>query len=95
MKLVLVFLACTATDGDTLRCGNERIRLWSLDAPELHQKGGEASKQYLRRLTTGRQVTCVLPRVYARWRYSYKRRVAQCFVGKKDLACEMIRTGGS
>lgn len=28
-------VACTATDGDTLRCGEERIRLLGIDAPEL------------------------------------------------------------
>lgn len=26
---------CNATDGDTIRCGNERIRLLGIDAPEL------------------------------------------------------------
>ncbi|KTR82509.1 hypothetical protein NS277_13445 [Novosphingobium barchaimii] len=26
---------CSATDGDTIRCGNERIRLLGIDAPEL------------------------------------------------------------
>jgi endonuclease YncB( thermonuclease family) len=26
---------CLATDGDTLRCGEERIRLLGIDAPEL------------------------------------------------------------
>ena len=26
---------CIATDGDTIRCGNERIRLLGIDAPEL------------------------------------------------------------
>ncbi|QNE33247.1 thermonuclease family protein [Sphingomonas sp. NBWT7] len=26
---------CTATDGDTIRCGDERIRLLAIDAPEL------------------------------------------------------------
>jgi endonuclease YncB( thermonuclease family) len=93
MKLILVFLACTVTDGDTLRCGQERIRIWGLDAPELSQRGGEASKRYLRSLTTGKRVTCTLPPVYARWRYSYRRRVARCFVDNKDLACEMIKAG--
>lgn len=28
-------LACTVTDGDTIRCGDERIRLIGIDAPEL------------------------------------------------------------
>ena len=27
--------ACSATDGDTLRCGEERIRLLGIDAPEM------------------------------------------------------------
>ena len=26
---------CSATDGDTIRCGSERIRLLGIDAPEL------------------------------------------------------------
>ncbi len=30
-----VFAACAAVDGDTLRCGRERVRLVGLDAPEL------------------------------------------------------------
>jgi endonuclease YncB( thermonuclease family) len=28
-------LACRVTDGDTIRCGEERIRLLAIDAPEL------------------------------------------------------------
>ena len=27
--------SCTATDGDTIRCGDERIRLLGIDAPEM------------------------------------------------------------
>lgn len=27
--------ACVAVDGDTLRCGSERVRLLGIDAPEL------------------------------------------------------------
>ena len=27
---------CRAVDGDTLRCGAERVRVVGLDAPELH-----------------------------------------------------------
>jgi micrococcal nuclease len=43
MALALLFAAvvqgCAAprvVDGDTLRCGNERLRLLGIDAPELH-----------------------------------------------------------
>ena len=31
-------LRCTATDGDTLRCGRERVRVMGLDAPELRAR---------------------------------------------------------
>lgn len=31
---VLLDGTCTATDGDTIRCGEERIRLLGIDAPE-------------------------------------------------------------
>lgn len=29
--------AQTVTDGDTIRFGDKRVRLWGIDAPELHQ----------------------------------------------------------
>jgi endonuclease YncB( thermonuclease family) len=35
---------CSVTDGDTIRCGDERIRLLAIDAPELpgHCRAGRA-----------------------------------------------------
>ncbi len=35
---------CTVTDGDTIRCGSERVRLLGIDAPELpgHCRAGRA-----------------------------------------------------
>ncbi len=35
MSLILAMALCTAYDGDTLRCGRERVRLSNIDAPEL------------------------------------------------------------
>lgn len=31
-----LLIACTVTDGDTIRCGAEPIRLLGIDAPERH-----------------------------------------------------------
>lgn len=31
-------LRCVATDGDTLRCGRERVRIMGLDTPELRAR---------------------------------------------------------
>jgi hypothetical protein len=30
-----ILAGCSVTDGDTIRCGNERIRLLGIDAPEM------------------------------------------------------------
>lgn len=55
---------CRVTDGDTIRCGDERIRLLAIDAPELpgHCRAGRrcapgdgaASAASLERALTGR-----------------------------------------
>lgn len=33
--IVALLIACTAVDGDTIRCGAERIRITAIDAPEM------------------------------------------------------------
>lgn len=45
---------CRVIDGDTLRCGRERIRVQGVDTPEKGQPGYEAAKERLRQLTEGR-----------------------------------------
>lgn len=84
-------------DGDTFSCGNIRIRLTSIDAPEMpdHCKPGRrctpgdpfASKDYLKSITHGR-VTC-----YPLETDSYGRTVAQCEANGKDLSCAMVEAG--
>lgn len=32
---MIALTGCTATDGDTVRCGDQRIRLLGIDAPEM------------------------------------------------------------
>lgn len=97
--LELLFAAgmCVAIDGDTLRCGDTRIRLHGIDAPEL--PGGEASKRYLASIIDGAGVRCV-----PRGRDRYGRTVAVCYVasllggwfqdkGGYSLNCMMVRGG--
>lgn len=94
-------LACTAIDGDTLRCGprrEERIRLIGIDAPELpgHCEGRRrcapgdpwASKAALDRLVRGRWVR--LERV---GQDHYGRTLAFARVGNADLSCAQITAG--
>jgi micrococcal nuclease len=40
---------CSALDGDTLRCGRERVRIEGLHAPELSEPGGQEARQRLQR----------------------------------------------
>lgn len=84
-------LICTnpgTVDGDTLRCQDgTRIRLWGIDAPERHDQAGPASTRALAAIVSNRTLTC------QRKGRSYERIVARCFVGRTDVAGEMVRQG--
>lgn len=84
-------------DGDTIHCGKLRIRLYGIDAPELHScpKGKRcvpgdavAAREYLQGLTAG-EVEC---------RHinfdTYGRSVADCSsIATKSLSCAMVAAG--
>jgi endonuclease YncB( thermonuclease family) len=84
-------------DGDTMDCAGMRIRLASIDAPEMphHCRTGRqctpgdpyAARNYLSFLTRGR-VECrpVDTDVYGRT-------VASCHAGGRDLSCAMVEAG--
>ncbi len=86
------------TDGDTLRCGPVRVRLASIDAPEMpgHCRRGRActpgdpfaSTDHLRGLVEGRSVTCRQTDID-----HYGRVVALCTNGREDLSCSQVRSG--
>jgi micrococcal nuclease len=99
--LLLAALACTltVTDGDTLRCGEERIRLIGIDAPELpgHCRRGRicapgdpwASKRSLEGAIHGR----VTIRRFGTDRYG--RTLAMVSVNGRDLSCHQLATGSA
>lgn len=86
------------TDGDTLRCGAIRVRLASIDAPEMpgHCRRGRvcvegdpyASKAALERLVTGGTVTCHQMDID-----HYGRVVALCQANGRDLSCSQVEAG--
>lgn len=94
---VSTIIACTAPavhDGDTLRCGSERVRLFGVDAPELRRGNTPAeplayeARDELVRLTRGR-VGC---RFVARDRYG--RFVGRCWSDTSpDVNAALIRSG--
>lgn len=90
-------IACTAPavhNGDTLRCGSERVRLFGVDAPELRRGQTPAdplayeARDELIRLTRGR-VGC---RLVDRDRYD--RFVGRCWSdATPDINAALIRSG--
>lgn len=88
----------TVLDGDTMRCGSTRIRLSSIDAPELpgHCRPGRdctpgdpyASTDNLRELVAGQPVECRQVDTD-----HYGRTVARCSVQGRDLSCAQIQGG--
>jgi len=88
-----------AVDGDTLRCGKERIRLLAIDAPELpgHCRPGRqcvpgdpvASRQSLAAMLRGRAT------ISRRGRDRYSRTLARVRVNGIDLSDYQIRVGAA
>jgi endonuclease YncB( thermonuclease family) len=95
--IAAAIIACTAPavhDGDTLRCGSERVRLFGVDAPEVRRGKTPAepfayeARDELIRLTRGR-VGC---RFVERDRYG--RFVGRCWSdATPDVNAAVIRSG--
>lgn len=97
-ELDLSCMTISVTDGDTFRCGDTRVRMYGIDAPELEGHcrvgrtcvGGDpiASTRNLERLMAGRQVACKSIDVDR-----YGRTVGRCFANDIDLSCAQIEGG--
>lgn len=86
----------TVTDGDSMRMGERRIRLFGIDAVEAYQTCeldtgpwdcGRASRRALERLVEGKTVTCTV-RDMDRTRY-----VSVCIADGADINAQMVRRG--
>lgn len=85
-------------DGDSFSLGQQRYRLYGIDAPELHQECTDArgrawpcgirARSELRRIIGTHPVEC---RILSTDRYG--RYIAVCHVAGRDLAEEMVRAG--
>lgn len=83
-------LAATALhvhDGDTFRINAGKVRLFGVDAPEVGQPGCAASRDALRELVYGKDVTTL------RKGDSFGRMVAIVKVGETDVGYELVRQG--
>lgn len=75
-------------DGDTLKIGDQAIRLFGVDAPEKGDPYGAEAKARLTELVEGREITC-----RPTGATSYDRIVARCFAGARDLAETLVVEG--
>lgn len=89
-----ICLALTVTDGDTIRCGSERVRIAAIDAPETAPCArnrvctpgdGQASKRALAGLLEGK--TVMIQRMGTD---RYRRTVARLTVEGVDVGCWMV-----
>jgi endonuclease YncB( thermonuclease family) len=88
-------VSCTVIDGDTLRCGSERVRLLGIDAPELpgHCQQGRncasgdpyASTESLRSALELGPVT-----IQRFGKDHYGRTLALARAGRTDLSCWQV-----
>jgi len=94
---------CTVTDGDTIRCGKERVRLIGIDAPDdpgnsrcrpfpkpgavCNRRRAAESKQALQRAMTGPI------RIERLGTDNYGRTLAMVYVHGRSLSCRQIETG--
>lgn len=85
-------------DGDTIGCGNERVRLAGIDTPEMpgHCRVGRdcapgdpfKSKAMLESLAANGQITCE-----RQGTDRYGRTLASCSVAGVNLSCELVAKG--
>ena len=87
------------SDGDSLRSGNLRIRLFGIDAPELRQQcadqngtfwscGAAAQRKLNDLIGINKDLQCSLRDVDR-----YGRLIMQCFSGSTDIGAAMVRSG--
>lgn len=94
--------AISVIDGDTFRirteAQNRKIRLCGIDSPERGHPGFRAATDALANMIRGKQVHCLqvglgTPCDGRSKPTNRDRAVAQCFIGDKDIAAEMVKLG--
>lgn len=81
--------AAFVVDGDTIIINNKSIRLFGIDAPELHHPYGRKAKSELIRLCKGQKIRAEISGMddHCRW-------IARCTLADgRDLSGEMVKQG--
>ena len=81
-------------DGDTIMIGDEKIRLFGIDAPELsqistdHRRIGRDAKQYLEKLILNKEI-----KVHIKGVGIYKRKIGIVYLDGIDINKELLFKG--
>ena len=94
--LIALAMSCYAIDGDTLRCGAERIRLLGIDAPEMpgHCRTGRdcaPGDPWRSKATLAAAIQTGPLRVNRIGSDRYGRTLALVYAGRLNLSCYQLR----
>ena len=95
-----VVASCTVTDGDTIRCGDERIRLLGIDAPEKpgHCRQGRVCAPGDAAAST-RSLQAAMEKgpisIIRMGQDRYSRTLALVRAGETDLSCHQLETSNA
>lgn len=89
---------CQVTDGDTLRCGDQRIRLLGIDAPELpgHCRAGRdcvAGDPFAASAALASLIEVASLEVTILGQDHYGRHLAMVYADGENVACKLIADG--
>ncbi len=96
-EAIALALACSVTDGDTIRCGDERIRITGIDAPETRacRRGrqcvpgdGHASTRALESVVADADLTII-----RLGRDRYGRTLGVVYADGVNVACSQLAAG--
>ncbi|WP_340586526.1 thermonuclease family protein [Erythrobacter alti] len=96
-EAIALALACSVTDGDTIRCGDERIRITGIDAPETRacrqgrqcvEGDGQAATRTLENVVSERSLSII-----RLGRDRYGRTLAVVYADGSNIACAQLAAG--
>lgn len=85
--LIVTGIVSYVHDGDTFWVDSYKVRLWGVDAAELHTARGQNQRRWVNRFLLGQSIIC------EKVGTSHDRIVARCALNKEDLGGILVENG--